>query len=278
MLTRVEVQTTRGTSLILPLVDPENGFVIAEIEGLDPVKAVLVSSNFAGVDGEKYHPSGTRREKRNIKLKLDYNPDFQSTTIDSLRTTLYSVLMPKTEVNLRFYDDTGIYVDIWCVVESFDDPKFVKDPDATISLIGYDPDFVNPVQVSFTGSTVPDATTSDINYLGTVDTGIDLTLAIDRAVSAFTVYNTPPGSITKQMIFAADTPFSAGDSLRFSTVSGAKGVWRTRAGVVTSLLYGLSMQSAWLSMEGPGINRFRVFATGAAIPYTLKYFTRYGGL
>jgi hypothetical protein len=278
MLTKVEVQTTRGTSLVLPIVDPENGLVVASIEGLDPVKAVLVSSSFAGVDGEKYHPSGSRREKRNVKLKLDFDPDYVGNTTESLRNMLYAYLMPKSEVNLRFHNESGLYVDIWCVVESFDDPLFVKDPDATISLIGHDPDFVNPVQVSFAGNTVSDATTTDIVYPGTVETGFDLTLAINRAVSTFTIYNTPPGGNTRQLDFAAATPFSAGDSLRISTVFGAKGAWLTRAGVTSSLLYGVSMQSAWIKFEGPGTNKFRVFTSDAAIPYTLKYYTRYGGL
>lgn len=278
MLTRLEVQTTRATSLALPFIDSENGFVVASIEGLDPVKAILVSSNLTGVDGEKYHPSGSRREKRNIKLKLDFNPDHIANTTESLRKLLYAYLMPKSEVNLRFYSDSGVYVDIWCIVESFDDPLFVKDPDATISLIGYDPDFVDPVQVSLSGNTVSDFTTMSINYLGNVESGIDLTLAINRAVSVFSIYNTLPGGTTKELDFSATTPFSAGDSLRISTVSGAKGAWLTRAGITTSLLYGISMQSNWVELGGPGVNNLRVFTSGAAIPYTLKYFTRYGGL
>jgi hypothetical protein len=274
MLTRVEVQTTRGTQLTLPFEDAGNGYIVDTIDGLDPVKAILVSSSFAGVDGEKYHTS--RREKRNIKLKLDFIPDYVSSTVESLRTKLYSFFMPKSEVNLRFYNDSGLYVDIWCVIESFDDPLFARDPDATISLMGFDPDFINPNPVSLAGNTVADITTTDINYLGTVETGIDLTLVLDRAVSAFTIYNTLPGGKVKQLDFAA--PLSAGDSLRISTVSGAKGAWRTRTGVISSLLYGISMQSNWVDLEGPGVNKFRVFAAGAAIPYTLKYSTRYGGL
>lgn len=274
MLTRVEIQTARGTQLTLPLEDTGNGFVVDTIDGLDPVKAVLVSSSYAGVDGEKYHSS--RREKRNIKLNLDYNPDYVTNTTELLRAKLHSFLMPKSEVNLRFHNDSGLYVDIWCVVESFDDPIFVRDPDASISLIGFDPDFINPNQVSLSGNTVTDNTTTNINYPGTIETGIDLTLAVNRALTAFTIYNTLPGGKVKQLDFAA--PLSAGDSLRISTVSGAKGAWLTRAGVISSLLYGVSMQSPWIDLEGPGINKFRVFASGAAVPYTLKYFTRYGGL
>jgi hypothetical protein len=274
MLTRVEVQTDRGTQLTLPLEDTGNGFIVANIDGVDPVKAVLVSSSFAGVDGEKYHSA--RREKRNIKLQLDFNPDYVTTTMESLRTKLYSFLMPKSEVNLRFYYDSGLYVDILGVVESFDDPLFVKDPDATISLICFDPDFINPVQVDLPGNTVADTSTTEIDYLGTVETGIDLTLAIDRAVTALTVSNILPGGKTKQLDFAA--PLGAGDSLRISTVTGAKGAWVTRGGVLISLLYGVSMQSSWVGLAGPGPNKFRVTTAGAPIPYTLKYSTRYGGL
>jgi hypothetical protein len=274
MLTRVDVQTTRGTQLILPLEDTGNGFLVDTIDGLNPVKAVLVSSSFAGVDGEKYHSS--RREKRGITLKLDFRPDYVTNTVETLRNRLYSFLMPKSEVNLRFHHDNGLYVDIWCVVESFDDPYFTKDPDATISLIGFDPDFVNPNQFSLPGNTVADATTTDISYPGTVETGIDLTVAINRAASSLTIYNTLPGGKIKQLDFAAS--LSVNDTVRISTVPGAKGAWLTRAGVVSSLLYGVSMQSNWVDLDGPGINKFRVFALGAPIPYTLRYFTRYGGL
>jgi hypothetical protein len=54
MLTGVEVRTIQDNLLALSLDDPSSGFIIEEIEGLDPVKASVVSSSFATMDGEQY--------------------------------------------------------------------------------------------------------------------------------------------------------------------------------------------------------------------------------
>lgn len=279
MLTRAEVRTVRGTLLSLPLEDVENGYAVNEIDGLDPVKATMVSSSFATVDGAQYHSS--KRETRNIKFNIDYKPDYVNSSVKDLRDRLYSFFMPKSLVFLRFYDDSGLYVDIDGRVESFEGPIFTKDPDANISILCFDPDFVNPIGVSLSGSTVSDLTTFDINYLGTVETGIEFILAINRAgVSAFTIYNTGPDGILQQLSFASavgDTALSAGDTVRISTISGAKGGWRTHLGVLSSVLYGISPQSKWIELL-QGINKIRVFSSGAPIPYTLNYSTRYGGL
>jgi hypothetical protein len=154
MLTRVEVRTRRGTLLNLPLDDVENGLVINEIQGLDPVKATLVSSSFANQDGEQFHSS--KREKRNIKLKMGLEPDYVLTTVKALRNRLYDFLMPQSEVTLRFYDDDGSYADIVGTVESNDAPVFTKDPGADISIVCFNPDFFDPNPVTESGMSTSD--------------------------------------------------------------------------------------------------------------------------
>ena len=47
MLTNVQVFTDQGALLTLSLEDVSEGFVIQSIDGLDPVNATVVSSNFA---------------------------------------------------------------------------------------------------------------------------------------------------------------------------------------------------------------------------------------
>jgi hypothetical protein len=69
----------------------------------------------------------------------------------------------------------------------------------------------------------------------------------------------------------------AGDVLSINTVTGSKGATLTRAGVESSVLYGISPQSSWLELM-PGVNTIRVYATGAAIPLSIEYINRYGGL
>jgi hypothetical protein len=274
MLTRVEVRTRRGTLLNLPLEDVDNGYIIEEIEGLDPVKATLVSSSFAGQDGEQYHSS--KREKRNIKFKIGLEPDYVANTVKVLRNRLYNFLMPQSEATLRFYDDDGSYVDIVGRVESNDAPLFTKDPEANISIICFDPDFFDPNSKTEPGVSNSDPNnTISITYDGTVDAGFLFTIRPDRAITSFTIYNSAPDGTMRSMEVVAD--LIADDVVTISTIPGAKGATLTRANAVTSLLSAISPQSDWIRLQ-QGENKLRVALSGAGVPYDIQYVTRLGGL
>jgi hypothetical protein len=273
MLVKVEIHTRQGTILSLPLDDVSGGYAVEEVGGLDPVKATLVSSSFANADGQQYHSS--RRESRNLKLKLGLEADFVNNTVSELRQRLYSYLMPKTRVMLRFFMSSGLSVDIYGRVEEFTTPHFTEEPAVDISLMCFDPDFIDPVPVQLNGTTTSLTNELLVDYEGTVETGLELVMSVNRILNEFTVYHRHPDGVTTVLDFAA--PLVAGDTLRISSVPGAKGAWLTRTGSQSSLLYGVSPQSNWFELEN-GENHFRVYATGAAIPYTISYFTRYGGL
>jgi hypothetical protein len=274
MLTRVEVRTRQGTLLNLPLEDVTSGYILTEVEGLDPVKATLVSSSFANQDGAQYQSS--RRESRNLKLKLELEPDYINNTVESLRLNLYDYLMPKTEVDLRLVRDDGLEVDITGMVESHEAPMFVKEPAVDVSLMCFKPDFIDPTPVEFSGTSTELTTETDIVYAGNIETGFILTLNLNRDESAITVYLRAPNGSLSQLDFAAS--LLDGDKLVISTVSGSKGAWLTRAGVESSILYGIPPQSGWPYFV-KGTNKLRIYATGSpAIPYTIEYMTRYGGL
>lgn len=273
MLSRVEVRTSRGTLLTLPLEDVENGYIIEEIGGLGPTKATLVTSSTANEDGEQYHSS--RREARDITFKIGLEPDYVSNSVQSLRNRLYSFFMPKSEVYLRFVDDQNPTVDIVGRVESCDPAIFSNEPAMDISVHCFSPDFVVPQTTVLAGTTVENDTAVSIDYAGTVESGIVLTLNVNRDENAFTVYNLGPDGMLRQLDFSA--LLVAGDVVRISTVPGAKSATLTRAGVPTSVLYGVTPQSYWIDLQ-QGINNVRVYATGTPIPYTIEYLTRYGGL
>jgi hypothetical protein len=278
MLVRVEVRTPQGTLLNLPLEDTSSGLFIEEIAGLDPVKATLVSSSFANVDGEQNHSA--RREARDIALKIGIETDYVTNSVRSLRDRLYSFFMTKSVVYLRFVHDDDFAVDIVGTVEVFEAPIFTAEPQANVSVRCFNPDFVVPsptvLELVTVDGTEENEGWIDIDYDGTVETGIVVELTLNRVEQALSIYNQVPGGTIRQLDFSA--PLAIGDIVRISTVPGSKGATMTRAGTLTSVLYGVSPQSAWISLE-QGTNRFRVYATGTpAIPYTLTYLTRYGGL
>lgn len=277
MLTKLDVTTKQGALLDLPFDDQSNGYLVKEIEGLEPVKATLVSSSFANMDGEQYHSS--RRESRNIVLKLGLEPGFIAGSARDLRTNLYKFFMPKTTATLRFYDEDLGFVDIEGRVESFDCPLFTKEPEATISLMCYDPDFYEPEQINFGGnSTWGDIVEDELEYTGTIETGFTFQIAVDFELpNGLTIFHRAPDNSFSSMEF--DKPLSAGDVLNISTVSGAKGATLSNDLGTNSILWGITQQSNWINLF-PGTNYIRVYVEeeGAVIPYTIQYTNKHGGL
>lgn len=276
MLETVEVRNTAGTLLTLSLTDIDVGYMVEDIKGLDPVKAVLVSSSFAGMDGTQYKSS--RREERNLLIKLALEPDFViGNTVEELRHHLYNFFMTKAEVKLKFIMSSGLEVDIDGRVESCEAPPFSQEPEVDVSIICFEPDFVDrrpPGQI-VTGNTVSTTDETLVDYEGTVETGIDFVLNVNRTVNEFTIYHRRPDGSVGTLNFAAN--LLNGDVLNISTVSGNKIITLNRGGTITSLLYGMSPQSDWIELQ-KGHNYIRVYAVGAPIPFVFGYFNRYGAL
>lgn len=273
MLSKVDVTNRRGQVLSLEMLENDDGYQIADIDGLNPVKATFVSTSYANMEGEQYQSA--RRGPRNIKIKLDLDPDFVTQTYTSLRENLYSYFMTKNLVKLRFYMDTGLTVDIDARVEDVSTPLFEQDPSVDISLMCFKPDFIDPEMNTISGNTVSSSTNTVIAYPGTVETGVVLTLNVNRNLDSFTIYNLVEDGTQQQLDFSS--PLIAGDQLVISSLKGSKGITLTRSGVSSSLLYGRSAQSSWIELN-EGNNQFRVYALGDPVPYELEYVDRYGGL
>lgn len=273
MLTKVEAYNTRGEMLSLPLQDISGGYVVEDIDGLDPVKATIASTKFANLDGEEYQSS--RREKRNILMKLGIEPDYSTTDVKTLRTALYRFFMPKSAVELHFFEDNAYFAKIVGRVESCDADPFTKDPQVNVSMLFMNSDFVAPISDVVAGTTISTTAEMPLTYNGSVETGFVFKLNVNRTMSGFTLYVRPPGGDYQAMEFAAS--LVAGDVLEISTVARGKYARLTRGGVQSSILWGVSPTAAWAQLF-PGTNQVRVQAEGAAVPYTITYTAKYGGL
>lgn len=276
MFTAVEITNPQGSSLMLPLMDTSGGYEIRDIQGLDPVKAEIVTSSFANQDNEQEQSS--RRGKRNLIFKLGYSlPD-----VRALRKQLYSFFMPKTKIRMRFYAEEldMFFVEIYGTVESFESPLFAKEPEATISVLCVESDFVDPEPIAWNGMTTPNDIQALLTYDGDIDTGFKMIMNVDRALPAITIHHrTTATGVKNYLIFTTGTGnLVAGDILTISTVTGDKGIWRTRSGVTTSLLSGYdNTASVWTHLF-PGTNYIKLGSGGAPIPYTIEYTNKYGGL
>lgn len=272
MLTEVELYNERGETLTLPLQSHTDGYLIEDITGLDPVKASLSSSNFATMDGAQYQSA--RRETRNIVLTVGLVSDFVTNTVRGLRQALYGYASPKSAIRLRFISQGEPTVEIWGRVESLESALFTAEPTVEISIICYDPDFQGISTDSVSGITRPftDATMTEYVYDGSSDTGFKMSITANRSITGFALYfvNSEGESTT----FDVKLSMTAGQTLDISMVPGSKSLILNGT---TSVLYAISPNTGWPMMT-PGVNRFRVVLSGAAISYTFTLIKRYGGL
>lgn len=274
MLTRVDVDDLQGHTLALPLQPTTPGYIIRDIEGLDPVKSTIVASGFAQLDGSQFQSA--KREPRNIILKVGLEPYFAGgSSVSSLRAALYGYFMPKSTVKLSFYINDVLTYTIQGMVETFETSLFSKDPEVSISLICFDPNFIAITDTTVNGNTVATATEQTVAVAGSVETGYVFTLSVNRSISGFSIYNRrPDGSMAQMDISLA---LVAGDVVKISTEPKNKYATLTRASATSSILYAVSSSSKWGPLW-PGDNYYRVLVSGAAIPFTIVYKNKYGGL
>ena len=98
MLTKMEVRNSAAALLTLPFMDISGGYVLKNIDGLDPVKATIVTSSYATRDGVEYETA--HRDARNLIVHLGIEPDFAATDVPTLRNALSKWFMTKRKVEL----------------------------------------------------------------------------------------------------------------------------------------------------------------------------------
>lgn len=273
MLQTIEVRNVAGELLTLSMEVVTNGLYIEDVDGLGPVKAQIAQSDPATRDGTQFH-SG-KRGARNLVITLGLEPDYSTEDVTDVRDRVYNFFMTNTTVKLRLIDDRPLTVDISGRVESCEPAIFTREPQVVISIMCFDPDFVNITEVVHESESVNDSDEELILYTGTVGTGVVFTINIDRTVSEITIYHRAPDDQIKTLELSA--PLENGDIVTISTVVGDKYIRLNRLGTVSSLLYGRSTQSDWTKLD-KGNNYIRVYITGDPIEYTMEYTPRYGGL
>lgn len=274
---KVEVKNSQGNLLTLSLEDISNGYVVQDIDGLDPVKSTIVTSSFATMEGQQYQASS--RDVRNIIIKLGYAPDVSiNETIRTLRSRLYQFFMSGQPVDLAFYMTDGLVVNTSGRVESCEAPLFSQEPEMDISIICFDPDFISDELIElhtqfFTTDTVAQTITVD----GTVPTGLtSLRFTANKTLGEFTIYHTTPAGVLNTMLISA--PLILGDVVNLSTIKGKKSITLTRGSITTSLLWAVSPQSVWTLLE-PGPNLFYMNADITdGVSVLVDFNNRYGGL
>ena len=269
MLTSILAKNRSEDILSLPLETPENGIIVAGIDGLGPVKASIASSSFAGFDGSI--PQAARRDVRNILIKFDLDP-FRS--VEDTRKLLYKFFLPKSYVTLVFTTDQGLNASITGMIESCDPVIFSKEPQMTVSIICFEPDFkgTNSTRVQL----VADGNYHDVEFNSEIETGFSTLIHITEPMQELQFDVISPFGRRQRLNYSGS--HVAGDLLEISTKFGAKGAYLTRNSNTTSVLYGVTITSEYPVLY-PGTNKIMMETFPNTTPFALEFEYRalYGG-
>lgn len=272
MLTKVEVRNSRGNLLELPLWENVQGYQVADIEGLDPVPAVLSSSSFARLDGDQYQSS--RKEKRNIIFTLDLE-GFGTTSVEDLRQGLYPWFMSGTPIQMRFIDHLGKMYDISGRVESMDAPLFTKEPQAIISVVCFDPAFLGTTEEILSVPATNGPSEHDRLVLGSIEAGFAFRYVVPSTIASLKIFHYDEENNLETFEIVRSIPSAA--EVRFETRPRQKSATIKIGNTVTSILNSVTPESKWFHLHD-GINRLRIYSpTNSGTGY-FHYIPRYGGL
>lgn len=279
MLNSFDVVNARGASLTFDMFNNSNGYTVDDIQGLGPVKAELVSSGYAQMDGT--HHQTAQRGERNIVIMLGLDSGGVAGSVELLRQNLYNYFRNKAPVTLRFRMMSGLEVSIQGRVEDMVPVMFTAEPKMQISIVCNLPDFIAPgtqiVNLTTTANT-SGAGLLPLQYGGTESTGIKVQLTLNRAVTQIILRQQAIGGGSNHPAMTFSYNFLSGDIFRFSTIPNQKSVEVVRGGSGSSILYALDPTSPWIQLE-PGENNLRMIVPGGAdLPYTIEHDVRYGGL
>ena len=271
MLTQVLFKSLGEDILDLTLEDYTQGYILTNIEGLEPVKANIVATEYAQMDGAQYQSS--YRGARDIRVTIELEPYDYSLSVTELRVKLYRFFLTKTPVTIEFVDDVLQPVTISGVVEDFTTELFSKTPSVTVQIYCADPDFVEKAQSYVTG--VSGNLSYPFTYTGDVEAGAVLTVRCSAANNGMTIYHSATGTPTYS--FQLEYNFLANDIVTISSLPGGKKVTLRRSGAESSIVYAMTAGSVWPKAR-PGINSIQVYQTKSGSSFDMVWTARHGGL
>jgi hypothetical protein len=241
--------------------DPTSKFILKAIDGLGPpdINVALQDSPYSNGIYQGSHPI-----LREIVARIKLNPDYATgETVESLRTTLYTVL---TVANVsvpswKLSESRGVTISLMLngtavatvngFPKKFEIVPFAKEPEVQITFACKAP----YLESALIAENVASLSLSNpiINYDGTAPGGFHFELDFTAGRSDFRLQSAAPLDTDAYMYFTY--AFLTGDRLIVNTMNGERKISRVRSGVEIPIPGALSSDSTWLKLQ-PGANPF----------------------
>lgn len=304
MIKNITVTNYLGESLLLELMFPENsGFVIKEITGLGPSKAVINSTELSTSDGSVFNSS--RIESRNIVFNLKILP---CPTIEAARQKLYKYFPIKKKIRIKFETDSRL-CEIYGYVETNEVVIFSNQVSTQISIICPDPYFYSAgsdaktitlfsgVEAAFEFPFSNESLTDpllvfgeirldqerNIYYNGDSETGLTIYIHAIGEATNLTIYNIATSEFMKidtdRLTTLTGFPIIAGDDIIISTIKGNKYISLLREGTYINILNCIDLNSTWFQLT-KGDNQFGFVAEtgGTTLQFRVENYKVFEGI
>lgn len=301
MIREIKITNYINEEKTLYLTDPESsGFAIEKIDGLGPVKANVITTNIANLDGAIFNSA--RAVYRNIVFSIYFVgiPD-----IEDARMSSYRWFPLKQKVKIVIKTDQR---ECECIgyVESNEPNIFSKQEKTTISIICPDPYMYSVVEHETNFSSInslfsfPFSNESanenliifsdyqskkreSVTYNGDFETGVKISMHFLGPVTDITIYHINTGKRlkidTNKIASLTGAALDNGDNIYINTKNGEKGIELLRNGDYINILNCLDKNPDWFQLR-KGDNEFAFTAESGEefIEFSLTFKDAYEGV
>jgi hypothetical protein len=272
MITKIQVTNADNEVLEMSLRNPGNtGFLLLDVDGLEPAKANINMINMATDDGGRFNYANLN--SKNIVFTIALVPDYSMLeTLEDLRQDSYRYFPIKKQVKVEVFSENRS-VEIYGYIESNSIDIFTNKVITQISIVCPSPYFrslgegifnfngeIDMFEFPFSNeslvtnlievSAISNVILSNVFYEGDVETGFLIKIHAIGAVENISIFNeTTKESLiinTDVIELIMEGPIEAGDDIIISTVKGSKYAILVRDGVTTNILNSLDPTSKWL--------------------------------
>lgn len=232
----------------LPIIGatPQDVYICKNVDGLGPPEVEV--SMGETLNGDDVY-QGRKAQPREIVMLVGLNPDYSAGQVPAdLRTSLYGMLAPSADdaITVQIIDDEDVVASTTGYVKKIEINVFSDKPEvqltvrSTSAYLRADSEtFVEPA----------DKVSPTIYNVGTAPVGFHMEVQFTADLSGWTL--THISGRKMQIAYA----FLTGDLLEIDTRPGQRGIWVTRVGVRTNIIWALSGDSTWHMLHG-GANDF----------------------
>jgi hypothetical protein len=225
---------------------PQDVYICKGVDGLGPPEIDLSIADTLNAGG---FYQGRRPQNKQIVALIGLNPNYSAGQVPSdLRSSLYGMLSPADgdSINVQLVDDEDIVAGILGYVSKMEIVPFSETPEVQITVNCTKPYFSALDELFLTPES---KALPSIENVGTAPAGFHMELQFTADLPGWTLTHTSG----RKMEF--DYAFLTGDLLTIDTRPGFRGIWVTRVGVTSNIIYSLTADSIWFLLHG-GVNSF----------------------